>query len=118
MYQPSLPYNYIPRYPYVVQIRRLLPPKEILWRLSWPYVFTLVLASLMLLFTLIIFALEIASLATDSSNQLSNTASTGAGIWCSIFFIIAIVFMYLLGKLIITFKVSNSYLFIFSSCLS
>jgi hypothetical protein len=53
----------------------------------------------MLLFIIAIFVLEIASLANDSSNNLSNTASTGAGIWCSIFFSIPVVFMYLLGNI-------------------
>jgi hypothetical protein len=52
----------------------------------------------MLVFTVAIFILEVASLANDSSNNLSNTASTGAGIWCSIFFLIPVVFMYLLGN--------------------
>lgn len=76
----------------------LLSPKEILWRASWPKAFTLILASIMLVFTVIIIALEVASLIIDRSNQLSNTASTGAGIWSSLSFVIAIVFMYLLGK--------------------
>jgi hypothetical protein len=52
----------------------------------------------MLLFILAIFILEIASLATDHTNNLSNTASTGAGIWCSAFFLIPVVFMFLLGN--------------------
>ncbi len=104
MFGPCLPYQYAPRYPYIPpepyipRDRRRLPPKEILWRLSWPYIFTLVLASLMLLFILAIFILEIASLATDHTNNLSNTASTGAGIWCSAFFLIPVVFMFLLGN--------------------
>jgi hypothetical protein len=104
MYQERLPYYYTPRYPYAFKIPPRLSTKEILWRISWPNIFTLVLASLMLLFTLSIFILEIASLAVDSSNNLSNTASTGAGIWCSIFFLIPIVFMFLLGNFTIYFK--------------
>lgn len=75
-----------------------LSPKEILWRASWPKAFTLILASIMLVFTVIIIALEVASLIIDRSNQLSNTGSTGAGIWSSLSFVVAIVFMYLLGK--------------------
>jgi choline-glycine betaine transporter len=99
MYRQRLPIYYTQGYPYRIQERPRLSIKEILWRLSWPYVLTLVLASLMLLFIITIFILEIASLANDSSNNLSNTASTGAGIWCSIFFIIPVVFMFLLGNL-------------------
>jgi hypothetical protein len=115
MYQQSLPYYYGQSYPYRVQDRPRISTKEILWRLSWPYVFTLVLASLMLVFTITIFILEIASLASDDSNNLSNTASTGAGIWCSIFFLIPIVLMYLLGNL--EFVMNNKYLFVFSDYL-
>jgi len=88
-------YRYPP--PILHHDRRRISPKELLWRLKWPYVFTLILASLMLLFIIIIFILEIASLANDNSNSLSNTASTGAGIWCSIFFIIPVICMYLQG---------------------
>ena len=73
-----------------------LSPREILWRASWPKAFTLILASIMLVFTVIIIALEVASLIIDRSNQLSNTGSTGAGIWSSLSFVVAIVFMYLL----------------------
>ncbi len=97
MHQQCLPLYYRQPYPYVVRDQRI-PPKEFLWRLSWPYIITLILASLMLVFTVAIFILEVASLANDSSNNLSNTASTGAGIWCSIFFLIPVVFMYLLGN--------------------
>ncbi len=99
MYRYHRPYRFLLRYPRVI-IRRQprLTPNEIRWRLTWPYVITLVLATLMLLLTLIIFILEIASLAIDSSNILSDTASTGAGIWCSLSFFITVVLMYLLGK--------------------
>jgi hypothetical protein len=99
MYQQRLPFYDAQGYPYVFENQPHLSVRETLWRISWPNVFTLVLALLMLLFTISIFILEIASLASDSSNNLSNTASTGAGIWCSIFFIIPIVFMCLLGNL-------------------
>lgn len=102
MYQQRPPYYYSNRHHRspvrIRRDRRRSSPKELLWRLAWPYVFTIVLASLMLLFILMIFALEIASLATDSSNNLSNTASTGAGIWCAIFFILPVICMYLQGK--------------------
>jgi choline-glycine betaine transporter len=117
MYQQRLPIYYTQGYPYLVQERPRLSTKEILWRLSWPYVLTLVLASLMLVFIITIFILEIASLANDSSNNLSNTASTGAGIWCAIFFLIPVVFMYLLGNLQLI--LNNKYLFffvVFSAC--
>jgi hypothetical protein len=115
MFGQCLPYSYAPRYPNVVPDRRRLPPKEMLWRLAWPFVFTLVLASLMLLFIVAIFILEIASLATDRSNNLSNTASTGAGIWCSVFFLLPVIFMFLLGNL--QRILNHNYLFIFSTCL-
>ncbi len=97
MHRYRRPHRYVLRYPPVIRPRRSrLTPSEIRWRLRWPYIITLILATLMLLFTLIIFVLEIASLTIDGSQTLSNTASTGAGIWCSISFIVAIVFTYLL----------------------
>lgn len=118
MHQQCLPFYYRQPYPYVIRDRLRITPKEILWRISWPYVFTLVLASLMLLFIVAIFILEIASLANDSSNNLSNTASTGAGIWCSIFFIIPVVCMYLLGNSDNYFhNKMNLRLVFFSTCL-
>ena len=64
--------------------------------------------------TVIIIALEVASLNTDRSNQLSSTASTGAGIWCSISFVTTIVFMYLLGLLRSFLLVLNCSLSMFS----
>ncbi|CAF1102398.1 unnamed protein product [Adineta steineri] len=96
MYQYRPAYRYKVRYPHLIRLHPRLTPKEKRWRRKWPYVITLILATFMLLLTIIIFALEIASLSIDSSNTLSNTASTGAGIWCSISFFIAIAFMYLL----------------------
>ncbi|CAF1268984.1 unnamed protein product [Didymodactylos carnosus] len=74
-----------------------ITPREYIWRTSWPYVLTIILASLMALDTLAIFLLEIVSLSIDDSKSLSNTASTGAGIWGSIFFIIGVVMMFMLG---------------------
>ncbi|CAF0809447.1 unnamed protein product [Rotaria sordida] len=97
MYQQWSPYHYARHYSYVNYDRRQrLSLKEIIWRRLWPRIFTVVLASVMLLLIIIIFSLEVASLASDPSNNLSNTASTGAGIWCSIFFVIPVIFMYLL----------------------
>ncbi len=99
MYQYRRPHRYVLRYPPVIrQQRSRLTPNEIRWRRAWPYIITLILATVMLLFTLIIFALEIASLTIDGSETLSNTASTGAGIWCSLSFVTAVVFTYLLGR--------------------
>lgn len=98
MYRYRAPDRYVERYPRVVRRRQRLTPREKRWRLAWPYLTTLILANLMLILTLIIFGLEISSLAIDNSSTLSNTASTGAGIWCSISFLVAVLFMYLLGK--------------------
>lgn len=94
MHHPRRPVRYVHRYPKRIQ----LSPRELLWRTSWPYIFTCILASLMFIFIIVIFILEIASLVNDGSNQLSNTASTGAGIWCSIFFLIPVVCMLLLSN--------------------
>ncbi|CAF4392332.1 unnamed protein product [Adineta steineri] len=100
MYRSRRPYGYRRRYPYLGQDRRQLPFKEIFWRLSWPYLYTLVLASLMVLLTIIIFILEIINfLNNDRSNNLSNITIIGAKLSCSIFFLIPAVFMYLLGNI-------------------
>ncbi len=65
----------------------------------------------MCLFTLIIFALEIISLVIASNNTLSNIDSTGVEIWCSLSFIIAIGFMYLLGKYLKTIYKTTKFIF-------
>ncbi len=104
MYPPRLYPGYIPRYSHIIPQRIRLTVRETRWRVAWPYIITLILASFMLIFTLIIFILEIASLAIDNSNTLSNTASTGAGIWCSLIFITAIIFMFLLGNYLKTIE--------------
>ncbi|UJR24879.1 hypothetical protein I4U23_006248 [Adineta vaga] len=95
MYQYRQPQFYVRRNSPIIQ-RVRLTSHEKRWRRQWPYTITIILATLMLLFTLIIIILEIASLAVDNSNTYSNTASTGAGIWCSLAFLLATVCMYFL----------------------
>ena len=109
MYSPAARHLRIPMPPLRQQ---KLPTREILWRQAWPDAFTLILSSIMLVLTVIIIALEVASLTVDRFNQLSNTVSTGAGIWCSIGLVTAIVFMYFLGSLPSLLRSANS-LFVF-----
>ena len=98
MYGETVPHVCVQIHPPSMKDEKPLTAKELLWRDAWPYAFTMILASIMLVLTVITIALEIANLTVDRSNDLSNTGSTGAGLWCSIFFFMAIVFMYLLGE--------------------
>ncbi|CAF1081630.1 unnamed protein product [Adineta steineri] len=110
MYRSRRPYGYRRRYPYLGQDRRQLPFKEIFWRLSWPYLYTLVLASLMILLTIIIFILEIINfLNNDRSNNLSNITIIGAKLSCSVFFLIPAVFMYLLVLVFDSSRIWSTY---------
>jgi len=78
---------------------RIRSPADIAWRLTWPFLFSTILACLMILCILLIGALEIASLAKSTSTSLyGNTSSTGAGIWCGFFFSIAAVCILLISK--------------------
>ena len=64
-------------------------PVDIAWKEAWPFLVSNIIASLMLVCTIIIIALEIASLAISTSSFYGNTASTGAGIWCGVDFLFA-----------------------------
>jgi hypothetical protein len=91
------------RYP-VRRIRPIGPyqarsPADIVWKLTWPFLVSNILASAMILCILIIGALEIASLAKSTSTQLyGNTSATGAGFWCGFFFIVAAALIIMLSK--------------------
>jgi hypothetical protein len=63
------------------------------WRSKFPRILVLILSIIQMLFTLLIFILEIASLAIYSGYR-----PTGVGIWCAIIFIPASVLTFLLGK--------------------
>ncbi|CAF1107235.1 unnamed protein product [Adineta steineri] len=77
---------------------RTKSPLDIAWRVTWPYFITTILATMMILCTLLIGALEIASLSKSTSTALyGNTSSTGAGIWCSLFFSIACILILLIN---------------------
>ena len=81
MHQQYLPQLHVPRYSYVLRdLRQMTFPREILWCSLWSHRYIIILASLMVLFTVTIINFEIANLATDPSNDLSNAVSTGAGI--------------------------------------
>ncbi len=72
---------------------------DVAWRLTWPFLVSIILACAMITCVIIIFALEIASLAKGTSTALyGNTSSTGAGFWCGIFFAIAAVLILMISK--------------------
>jgi phage-related protein len=72
---------------------------DVAWKLTWPSITTTVLASVMIICTIIIGGLEIASLAISTSSSFyGNTSSTGAGFWCGLFFVIAAVLILMISK--------------------
>lgn len=98
-------YTARPRAP--IPYGRRISPAELEWKRKWPFLLSSIIAVTIILFSLIIFALEIASLArstekvTFNGNTFGNTASTGAGIWCGFFFLVAGVLILLIGKKLI-----------------
>jgi len=72
-------------------------PLDVAWRLTWPFLVSTIIACAMIICFIIIGALEIASLAKNSTTYYGNTSSTGAGFWCGIFFLIAAVIILLIG---------------------
>lgn len=70
-----------------------LPQYEANWRAKFPRLPVIILSIIQSILTLLIFILEIASLAVAASYQ-----PTGVGIWCAIPFSIACIFTFALGR--------------------
>lgn len=70
------------------------PQYEANWRAKFPRLPVLILSIIQFIFTLLIFILEIASIATAVSYR-----PTGVGIWCAVPFSTACGLTFLLGKL-------------------
>jgi hypothetical protein len=66
---------------------------ETSWRSKFPKTIVFILAIIELIFIILIFILEIASLATVTYRP------TGVGIWCAIPFLIACILTFILGKI-------------------
>lgn len=73
-------------------------PLDVAWKLTWPFIITTILSIIMMIVFVVIIALEIASLANSTNKIYGNTASTGAGIWCGVFFLAAAVLILVLSK--------------------
>ena len=86
----------VPRYP--IGFYAQIPPSEIAWKLRWPTVLSSIIAISMIVFTIVIAGLEIASLAISTSKSYGNTASIGTGLWCSPFFLLAGIIILMIGK--------------------
>jgi hypothetical protein len=69
------------------------PEYETSWRSKFPKLVVLILSIIQLVFIIIIFALEIASLSVLSYR------GTGVGIWCAIAFLPACILIFILGEL-------------------
>jgi hypothetical protein len=90
-------YGFPGPYPMVVYRRR--SPADIAWKLTWPFIISNIIAGAMIICFIVIGALEVASLAKSTSTALyGDTSSTGAGIWCGIFFITAAILILLISK--------------------
>ena len=83
--------------------RRILS-RELNWKLKWPFLISSIIALVIIVFSLVVIALEIASLAHFTSkteysgNTYGNTASTGAGIWCGLFIFVAGILILMISK--------------------
>jgi site-specific recombinase len=74
------------------------------WKLRWPFLISTLIGLVLIVFSLVIFSLEIASLAQSTANigyngvTYGRTASTGAGIWCGFFILIAGVLILMISE--------------------
>jgi hypothetical protein len=75
-----------------------IPPGNFDWKLRWPYIISIIIAVMIIIFSFVIFGLEIASLAKSTDKAYGNTASTGAGIWCGFFIFVAGVLILIISK--------------------
>jgi hypothetical protein len=78
--------------------QQVLPAGDFEWKLRWPFIITIIIAVVIIIFSITIFGLEIASLAKGTGTAYGNTASTGAGIWCGFFIFVAGVLILLISK--------------------
>lgn len=84
----TVPIRY--RSPNSIKRRHVRSLSDEVWRSTWPYVLTSVLAALIIIFAIVIGVLEIVSLAKGTNTQLfGKTASTGAGLWCGLIILLA-----------------------------
>jgi hypothetical protein len=77
---------------------------ETSWRSKFPKLSVLILSIIQFIFTILIFILEIASLA------ILINQPTGVGIWCAIPFLSACILTFILGKY---FLFNNQYFILF-----
>lgn len=63
-------------------------PNNIDWKFRWPSVITMIIAVAIIIVSLAIFGLEIASLVKGTGSEY-KTAATGSGIWCGFFIFVA-----------------------------
>ncbi|CAF2967868.1 unnamed protein product [Rotaria sp. Silwood2] len=80
---------YIPRLP-AYGSHQAIPSSDAAWKSAWPYIISTILACFIIICILVIGALESASLAISTDQDIyGNTSSTGAGFWCEFFVFIA-----------------------------
>jgi len=79
-----------------------ISPGDIDWKFRWPFVITMIIAVAMIILSLVIFGLEIGSLAKGTGAGY-DTAATGAGIWCGFFIFVA-------GVLILIISMKNFFI--------
>ncbi len=74
--------------------------REYTWRRTWSNALTNGIAVLMLILTLVIVILEVVHLClTTVAEPFKPVGTTGAGFWCSLFFALAALFIFIASEL-------------------
>jgi hypothetical protein len=71
---------------------------DVVWKRKWPFITSTIIGVLMIICTIVIGGLEIASLAISTDQGYGKTTSLGTGLWCGSFFLIAAVLILVISK--------------------
>ncbi|CAF3178936.1 unnamed protein product [Rotaria socialis] len=82
-YRPRLPNRPIVGY------GQPISPINLLWKSTWPYKISNIIATLLILLALVLIALEIAFVAKMGGASTASAYTSGVGIWCGVFILIA-----------------------------
>ncbi len=75
-----------------------ISPFNILWNSTWPYMFSNIIAVLMLILAVILIALEIAFVVEQQGTNSGNAFDSGVGIWCGFFILLAAIVILVISK--------------------
>ncbi len=75
--------------------------REYTWRSTWPNALTNAIAALMFMLILVIVILEVVHLClTTVAQPFKPVGTTAAGFWCSLFFALAALFIFIASELL------------------